>query len=53
MVASDSKVYLDLAAWAGNVSTSVLIVFVNKVLMSARGYGFHFGKLLSLRTSDT
>lgn len=33
----------DVAAWAGNVSTSVAIVFVNKVLMNASGYGFKYG----------
>ena len=33
----------DVAAWAANVSTSVLIVFVNKVLMDSKGYGFHYG----------
>lgn len=37
----------DLAAWAGNVSTSVLIVFVNKVVMKSigrGGFGFHYGE---------
>lgn len=33
----------DMAAWAGNVSTSVAIVFVNKILMNASGYGFKYG----------
>ena len=33
----------DVAAWAGNVSTSVAIVFVNKILMNASGYGFKYG----------
>lgn len=35
----------DAFAWFMNVSTSVLIVFVNKVLMSpSKGYGFTFGE---------
>ena len=33
----------DLVSWAGNVSTSVFIVFVNKLLMKSTGYGFHYG----------
>lgn len=33
----------DVSAWAGNVSTSVAIVFVNKILMNATGYGFKYG----------
>ncbi len=33
----------DISAWAGNVSTSVAIVFVNKILMNATGYGFKYG----------
>lgn len=34
----------DALAWLGNVSTSVLIVFVNKVLMDPKkGYRFSFG----------
>lgn len=34
----------DGCAWLGNVSTSVLIVFVNKVLMDPqKGYSFTFG----------
>ena len=32
-----------LAVWAGNVSTSVAIVFINKLLMNADGYGFKYG----------
>jgi solute carrier family 35 protein E3 len=37
----------DVAAWSLNVSTSVLIVFVNKVLMDAKhGYGFVFASCL-------
>lgn len=35
----------DVSAWLGNVSTSVLIVFVNKVLMDPhKGYAFVFGE---------
>ena len=34
---------MDLLAWAGNVSSSVLIIFVNKVLMNTTGYGFQYG----------
>lgn len=30
-------------AWLFNVSTSILIVFVNKILMGASGYMFNFG----------
>lgn len=37
------KRFMDTAAWAGNVSSSVLIIFVNKVLMSNTGYGFRYG----------
>lgn len=39
----------DACAWFFNVSTSVLIVFVNKVLMDSKtGYKFTFGGLLGL-----
>ena len=34
----------DVSAWAGNVATSVAIVFVNKILMNATGYGFKYGE---------
>lgn len=35
----------DAFAWLGNVATSVLIVFVNKVLMDPKkGYKFQFGE---------
>lgn len=43
----------DAFAWLGNVATSVLIVFVNKVLMDPKkGFKFQFGKsrVLSLAT---
>ena len=33
----------DAAAWTSNVSSAVLIIFVNKVLMSTTGFGFRFG----------
>lgn len=35
-----SKMLADLGAWAGNVSTSVFIVFVNKLLMKHFAYRF-------------
>ena len=36
---------VDAAAWWLNVSTSVVIVFVNKLLMDPKkGYGFSFGE---------
>lgn len=37
----------DLTAWITNVGTSVLIIFVNKLLMGDRGYGFNFAVTLS------
>lgn len=30
-------------AWFSNVSSSILLIFVNKVLMSRTGYGFRYG----------
>lgn len=39
---------MDVSAWAGNVSTSVLIIFINKVLMSKTGYGFRYGQSLTV-----
>lgn len=40
------KLAYDGLAWFLNVSTSVLIVFVNKLLMDPKkGYGFKFGEL--------
>ena len=39
-----SKLLADLGAWAGNVSTSVFIVFINKLLM--KNYGYHFATTL-------
>jgi solute carrier family 35 protein E3 len=42
--AEAKKQAYDGCAWFFNVSTSVLIVFVNKVLMDPKkGYGFTFG----------
>lgn len=38
-----NKMLGDVLSWAGNVSTSVLIVFVNKIVMKTTGYGFHYG----------
>lgn len=44
---SDRQKLVDLTGWVGNVSTSVLIVFVNKLLMrTIGGYGFHYGERL-------
>lgn len=40
---ADQKLRMDFVAWFLNVSTSVLIVFVNKILIDDnRGYGFVF-----------
>lgn len=47
-----SKLAGDLVAWGGNVSTSVLIVFINKVLMKTTGYGFHYGTLRNSSKTD-
>jgi hypothetical protein len=42
---SSAAAAVDAAAWWLNVSTSVVIVFVNKLLMDPkRGYGFSFGE---------
>lgn len=42
--AAGERTTYDALAWFLNISTSVLIVFVNKVLMDPRrGYGFTFG----------
>ena len=43
----------DGIAWGGNISTAVGIIFVNKVLMRASGYGFHFGAHVHGRHSVT
>ena len=43
MSTSRSQLIADGAAWFGNVSTSVAIIFVNKVLMNTSGYGFRYG----------
>lgn len=45
-MAQDKKLAMDTAAWFGNVSTSVLIIFINKVLMSRTGYGFRYATTL-------
>lgn len=44
----DRKILMDVSAWAGNVSTSVLIIFINKVLMSRTGYGFRYGQSMEI-----
>jgi hypothetical protein len=41
-----SQFIADGAAWFGNVSTSVAIIFVNKVLMNTTGFGFRYGASL-------
>lgn len=43
---NESKLLMDSFAWLLNVSTSVLIVFVNKLLMHKNGYGFSFATTL-------
>ncbi len=42
--AARTKMLADIGAWAGNVSTSVFIVFVNKMLMKT--FGYHFATTL-------
>lgn len=42
-----NKMLGDVLSWAGNVSTSVLIVFVNKIVMKTTGYGFHYATTLT------
>ena len=49
---AENKLATDVFAWFLNVSTSVLIVFVNKVLMDPKmGYKFVFGELIFVRVS--
>jgi solute carrier family 35 protein E3 len=44
----EEKLAMDVFAWFLNVSTSVLIVFVNKVLMDPKmGYHFVYGESFS------
>lgn len=47
MEVKDNRLLVDTGAWFGNVSSSILIIFVNKVLMSEAGYGFRYGILLA------
>lgn len=42
----EQKLLLDGVAWLGNVSSSVFIIFVNKILMSTTGYAFRYGEPL-------
>ena len=42
-MAGKSQLAADSLAWLGNVSTSVAIIFVNKVLMNVSGFGFRYG----------
>jgi hypothetical protein len=49
----DRKFVIDVCAWFLNVTTSVLIVFVNKKLMDSRhGYKFVFGGLPHIALLD-
>ncbi|KAK9863495.1 hypothetical protein WJX84_012193 [Apatococcus fuscideae] len=41
-----NKLVVDGVAWLGNVSTSVAIIFINKVLMARSGYGFVYATTL-------
>ncbi|CAK0784935.1 hypothetical protein CVIRNUC_008140 [Coccomyxa viridis] len=43
---AEQRLVMDLLAWAGNVSSSVLIIFVNKILMNTTGYGFQYATTL-------
>lgn len=43
MGVAEQKLVMDMVAWAGNVSSSVMIIFVNKILMNTTGYGFKYG----------
>lgn len=44
MAGNDNNRFMDAVAWGGNVSTSVAIIFINKILMSSTGYGFRYGE---------
>jgi hypothetical protein len=37
----------DFGAWIANVASSVLIIFVNKLLMGSKGYAFNYAVTLS------
>lgn len=45
MLTTGKKKLVGMGALASNVATSVLMVFVNKMLMDASGYAFSFGRL--------
>lgn len=47
MGAKDRKLVQDTAAFLLNVSSSVMIIFVNKQLMNPAGYGFRYGEKIS------
>ena len=47
MMNAKSQLMADSLAWFGNVSTSVAIIFVNKVLMNVSGFGFRYGARVS------
>ena len=42
--AARTKMLADVVAWSGNESTSVFIVFINKLLMKT--FGYHFATTL-------
>ncbi len=44
MPVEDKKAMVDGVAWFMNVATSVVIVFVNKILMDPSTYRFSYGK---------
>ena len=48
MASTDGNRLMDAVAWGGNVSTSVAIIFINKILMSSTGYGFRYGECTAL-----
>lgn len=48
MAGTDGNRLMDAVAWGGNVSTSVAIIFINKILMSSTGYGFRYGECTAL-----
>lgn len=51
MASHETSRVADAIAWGGNVSTSVAIIFINKILMSSTGYGFRYGEQVPHSTS--
>lgn len=43
MMSDDKAMAYNVFVWLFNVSTSIMIVFVNKILMGSNGYMFNFG----------